>query len=503
LFFILQYPFFFLAVILLPHAPSWESRFIRTLDGVLVMGAATALSWNFILARIYTASGISLLARSVSLAYPVADLFVLFGLTMTLLRPHRYQAVRLSLEVLVVAVICLIFADSWVNWLLLSPPHVYRTGNAPDVFWFAFYLLVPLAAVIQIRLARYEPKWGGDTEMKDLEDVSFRWHDLRDSLRLFFPIIAALVASVLIMIDATKMTMYVGWQHEIVPFAICACLIFLIFVRQELIFLDNSRLRREAETARANELALREIARAKDEFLGIASHELKTPLASLQGYVELLARRFNSMSPTEASADKIARDVALARTAIEYADGSLSRINRLVDDILDDTRIRSGRMHFRLEPSDLGDVVCQAVEEQRVLAPERTIRLDAPAVPVPVIADAGRIGQVITNFLSNALKYSRENQPVEVRLEVQGDVARISVHDEGIGVPASEQAQVWERFHRIKGNTVQSGSGVSLGIGLYISRSIVEGHHGEAGMNSIPGQGSTFWFSLPLAGPAE
>jgi signal transduction histidine kinase len=503
LFFILQYPFFFLAVILLPHAPSWESRLIRTLDGVLVMGAATSLSWHFILAPIYSASGISPLARSVSLAYPFGDLFVLFGLTMTLLRPSRYRAVRLVLEVLVLAVICLVLADSWVDWLLLSPPHVYRTGHAPDEFWFAFYLLVPLAAVIQIRLAKYEPQWGGATEVKDVESVTLRWHDFRDSLRLFFPIIAALVASVLIMIDATKMTMEVGWQREIAPFIVCACLIFLIFVRQELIFLDNSRLRRMAEIARANELAMREIARAKDEFLGIASHELKTPLSSLQGYIELIARRFNAMRPTEAGADQIARDVALARTAIQYAEGSLSRINRLVDDILDDTRIRSGRMHFRLEPSDLGVVVGQAVKEQQVLAPERTIHFTAPAAPVPVMADASRIGQVVANYLSNALKYSREDQPVEVRLEVQGDVARVSVRDEGIGVPASEQARVWERFQRIEGNTVQSGSGVSLGIGLHISKNIIEGHDGAVGMESIPGQGSTFWFTLPLTGPVD
>ncbi len=146
---------------------------------------------------------------------------------------------------------------------------------------------------------------------------------------------------------------------------------------------------------------------------------------------------------------------------------------------------------------------------------------------MPVLADAERIAQVVTNYLTNALKYSKEDRPVVVRLEVvrdaeksgeggegdgrdggegelgalggEGELARVSVHDEGIGIPVAEQQQVWERFAVVAGTTMQSGSGVSLGLGLHICKSIIEAHHGQVGLDSVPGQGTTFWFTLPLA----
>jgi signal transduction histidine kinase len=117
-----------------------------------------------------------------------------------------------------------------------------------------------------------------------------------------------------------------------------------------------------------------------------------------------------------------------------------------------------------------------------------------------VIADAGRIDEVVINYMSNALKFSREDQAVEVRLETADGLARVSVHDEGIGVPLKEQAHVWERFYQAEAPAWQSGSQIGLGIGLYISKTIIERHHGQVGIESTPGHGSTFWFTLPLCG---
>lgn len=503
LFFVLQYPFFFLAVILLPRTRFWGSRLILTVDGLLVMGAAAALSWNFILAPLYMASGISPLARAVSLAYPIGDLFVLFGLTMTLLHPGRYRADRLVLEVLVLAVLCLIVADSWAVWLLLPPPHVYRSGNPPDVFWLAFYLLVPLAGLCQFRFARQAPEASGHAALEPRQPRSPRWLDFTTSLRFFFPIVVALLASGAIMMRATMLLLQVGWRHEIMPFAVSAGLLLLIFVRQELTFLEMAQLHREAEYAQANAEAMGELNRRKDEFLSIISHELKTPLTSLQGYLELLVRRFAAWHPSEDGAEELARTVATARRTIQYSDESLRRITRLVDDLLDDAQIRDGRLALRLEACDLCVIVRGVVDEQRVLEPSRTISLDAPAsMNVFIMADAGRIAQVVTNYLTNALKYSKDDRPVQVCLEAKGSHAHVSVHDEGIGIPAAERAHVWERFCVIEGNRVQSGSGVSLGVGLHISKSIIERHHGRVGVHSIPGEGSTFWFTLPLASSA-
>jgi signal transduction histidine kinase len=499
-FFLLQYPFFFLAVVLLPRTRYWGRRLILILDGLLVMGAATALSWYFILSPLYTVHGLSVAARWFFLAYPIGDLFVLYALTVTLLHGDKYHVYRLVIALLVLAVVCLMIADTWVAWLLVHPNHTYTTGNPPDLFWFAFYLLFPLAALVQLRVAQHEPLTTSVLAVNKPSRLSVGWHDLTASIRFFFPIIVALLASAAILIHSTLTTAHSDWNHLTAPFAVSFVLLFLVIVRQEITFLENAWLLRQTDAARANEYAQREISQRKDEFLGIVSHELKTPLTSLQGYMQLMARRFNTWRPQQQSADDLARHVTQARRAIEYSTDSVQRMTRLVDDLLDDARIREGRLAFHMVPCDLREVVRKAVHEQQALAAERTIHLEVPASrPVSVVADAMRIEQVVTNYLSNALKYSREEQPVTVRLEVAGGLARVAVRDAGPGVPEEEQVRVWERFHRIAGVAVQSGSGVGLGIGLYICKTIVEAHQGRVGVRSVPGQGATFWFTLPLS----
>ncbi len=501
LFFVFQYPFFFLAVILMPRGKFWEHRLLMAVDGLLVMGAAIALSWNFILEPIYSASGISPMARLVSLTYPVGDLFVLCGLTLTLLRPSHYPADRMVLGVLVAAVLSLIVADTWVAWLLLSPPHVYTAGDPPDLFWLSFYALVPLASLVQLRLARHRPRESGLPTVHMLNYRRIQRQDFLTSLRIFVPIVVALLAGAVLLMHATATTVRLGWQHEISTFMTCFVLLLLVVVRQEMVFLENAQLRREQEVTRANEFALRELNRRKDEFLGLVTHELKTPLTSLQGYLELLARRFERWQGQGTTDPDI---FAVARTVIDYCEDSLRRVVRLVDDLLDHARIREGQLAFNFVLCDLSEIVGKAVEEQRRMAPDRSISLELPTAPeVPVVADPLRIEQVVTNFLTNARKYSREDLPITVRVEVAGDVARVSVHDEGVGVPAQEQTHVWERFHRIEGVNVQSGSEVSLGIGLSISKSIIEMHDGSVGVESEVGHGSTFWFTLLLASVVE
>jgi signal transduction histidine kinase len=107
----------------------------------------------------------------------------------------------------------------------------------------------------------------------------------------------------------------------------------------------------------------------------------------------------------------------------------------------------------------------------------------------------------LTNYLTNALKYSAADRPVAVGLDIEEQQARVWVRDEGPGIPARKQERIWERFHQVKGIEVQSGSGVGLGLGLPISRAIIEHHQGQVGVQSARGAGSTFWFSLPLAAP--
>jgi signal transduction histidine kinase len=117
---------------------------------------------------------------------------------------------------------------------------------------------------------------------------------------------------------------------------------------------------------------------------------------------------------------------------------------------------------------------------------------------VSVFADVGRLVQVVTNYLTNALKYSPADQPIEVRLSIAEQFAQVSVRDEGPGLSLAEQERIWERFYRVPGIEVQSGTGIGLGVGLYLCRTIIEQHDGQVGARSTPGQGSTFWFTLPL-----
>jgi PAS domain S-box-containing protein len=253
--------------------------------------------------------------------------------------------------------------------------------------------------------------------------------------------------------------------------------------------IERERLLDERAEGQVRELALREANRRMDEFLAIATHELRTPLTSIKGNIQLALRRFDG---------RMAQGVP--PEPLQRIERQVNRLARLIDDLLDVSRIQAGHLNLRLAPVDLAVIVREIVEEQRQEHPTWTITLDLGAMTrVPVVADAGRIGQVVTNYLMNALKYSPADRPIAVGLSIAEQMARVLVRDEGPGLSAVEQEQVWERFHQVKESQSQSGASAGLGLGLYISRSIIEQHRGQVGVQSAPGQGSTFWFTLPLA----
>jgi signal transduction histidine kinase len=175
----------------------------------------------------------------------------------------------------------------------------------------------------------------------------------------------------------------------------------------------------------------------------------------------------------------------------------------IISDLLDISRVQSNTFKMLIKPCNLVDIVQEAVEDQLQIVSARTITLELPDnKTVQVQADADRIRQVVTNYLTNALKYSKPDRVVQVSLSIEDHTAYITVHDEGPGFSAAEQESIWQRFYRVPGIEAQSNAGVSnvgLGVGLYLCKTIIEMHNGKVGVQSQEGKGSTFWFSLPLA----
>jgi two-component system, sensor histidine kinase and response regulator len=243
------------------------------------------------------------------------------------------------------------------------------------------------------------------------------------------------------------------------------------------------------QTVQERTRELIEANRAKDEFISIASHELNTPLTSMKLLTQMTRRQL------ERTGLPIGKHM-------ERMERAIVRMEQLINDLLDVSRIEAGKLTMRLESCHLQEICHQVVDEQAA-ATNRVITFTGPDAPVQVELDIDRIGQVITNLLSNALKYSPATAPVSLTLEQDAERAILCVRDEGSGIPAEALPHIFDRFYRVPGVEVQSGSGVGLGLGLHICREIVERHRGHIWAESAVGSGSAFYVSLPVVGPSN
>jgi PAS domain S-box-containing protein len=245
--------------------------------------------------------------------------------------------------------------------------------------------------------------------------------------------------------------------------------------------------------------ARKAVEQQKDLFLSMASHELKTPLAALKGTLQLLERRMKRVRTTAGvlPADQQAFLEDLAR----HLNNSVRQVDlqtRLINDLLDISRIRANTLELTLRTCDLAQIVRETVADLRVAEPERALELRLPESPVPVLVDMQRIHQVITNYITNAVRYSSAEKPIRVGLDLEGEHARVWVQDEGQGLSAEACQKIWEPFQKAQNAAAQSTGGKGLGLGLYICRMLIALHHGAVGVESVPDQGSLFWFTLPL-----
>ena len=223
---------------------------------------------------------------------------------------------------------------------------------------------------------------------------------------------------------------------------------------------------------------------AKDEFLSIASHELKTPLASLKGMTQLLHRKLERQGSPEIG-------------NIANMERSIRRMELLVNDLLDTSVIETGMLTLHCQRYDLL-ALCQNVVDEYATVSEQQVIFNGSDDPLPVEVDADRLSQVIINLLSNARKYSPSGSPISVTVERVGNEGIITVQDTGVGIPAEMLPHIFERFYRVPGIQVQAGSSFGLGLGLYISHKIVDRHGGRIEVQSTPDQGSSFSIVLPL-----
>ena len=228
----------------------------------------------------------------------------------------------------------------------------------------------------------------------------------------------------------------------------------------------------------------------KDEFVGMTSHELKTPLTSLKGFLHLLRRSLSKQQETPAQTQ--------ALTYLDKVDRQVNRLTKLINDLLDISRIQTGKLNYREEYFDLDMLIQEIIENVQAMTTTHLLVYEEH-VHAQVYGDRDRIGQVLINLLTNATKYSPQAEQVLLRVskdENQREVT-VSVQDFGIGIDQEHQEKVFERFYQISKPGELPFSG--LGIGLYLSSEIIKRHYGRLRVESEKGNGSIFSFTLPLA----
>lgn len=226
-----------------------------------------------------------------------------------------------------------------------------------------------------------------------------------------------------------------------------------------------------------------ELERRKDEFISTASHELKTPLTTLKGFTDLLLRKLKRQGMQE--------EVPI----LTRMDGQIKRLTRLVDELLDASKVQAGQLDYEEGPVDLAALLQETVEILQPHYPTHTLII-RETTHAMVMGDKDRLGQVLTNLISNAIKYSPQANQVDLAITTSDKTAAFRIRDDGVGISKDHQKHIFDRFYR--GHNAHSKAFPGLGMGLYIAHEIVKRHGGEITVESEEGKGSTFIVSLPL-----
>jgi PAS domain S-box-containing protein len=235
---------------------------------------------------------------------------------------------------------------------------------------------------------------------------------------------------------------------------------------------------------------LKKLEQRKDDFIKMASHELKTPITSINGYVQLMLNIFN-----EADEQRLRSSKQTIKSSLNTISKQVVKLTRLISELLDLSRIESGKLELHKTAFDLGSLVEETVQDIRQIASKHAIILHND-FEGKLVADRDRIAQVLLNLLTNAIKYSPDSDSIEVFADSNKEAAIIKVKDYGIGIESKDHVRIFERFYRAEGKSEQTFPG--FGIGLFIASEIVQRHNGSISVQSEKGKGSVFTVSIPI-----
>jgi two-component system sensor histidine kinase VicK len=224
----------------------------------------------------------------------------------------------------------------------------------------------------------------------------------------------------------------------------------------------------------------------KNKFIGMVSHELKTPLTSLKAYVQMLYGWAKKQKD------------GFAEVALTKVERQVKKMQNMINGFLNVSQAETGKIHLNMQDFDFAELVKEVVEETRLITTGHTITI-IPCESVMVHADREKIEQVIINLLNNAIKYSPKGTTIEVICETIDNMARVSVKDEGMGIEQKDIEKLFTRYYRVENKQTERIAG--FGIGLYLSAEIIKHHQGTIKVESTVGAGSVFYFDLPLSPP--
>jgi signal transduction histidine kinase len=469
-FYLAGYPLLAIGVLLVLRRLGGRTSRTAILDTAIIFSGVALVQWVFFIDPYNHIRFGSEGARLVAMTYPAMDVLLLVALAQLLVGPGgRTVAYRLLLA----SVALWVVADEVYSLNVNS----YQGGDWIDALWLGSYV-VWAAAALEPSMARI-----AEPDRRRLPRLT--------TARLALLAAALFTAPLALLIERAA-------HHRVHAFVIAlggAALAALVLLRLaglvhavERAGVAERVARRESEQAQQllayQNQQLLEIDRLKDEFVSSISHELRTPLTSIAGYAELLLEE-------EEDAGKRGHLAIVGRNA--------DRLLALVSDLLFAARLQYGRLELERSPVDLRTLVQQAIDSARPRAQAAAVELHLETVDVPRIqGEPAKLAQLIDNLVSNAIKFTPRDGRVGVRLTARDTMIRIEVSDTGIGIPDAERERLFERFFRAQSALEQQIQGT--GLGLYISKAIVDAHGGRIGVDSAPGEGTTFVVELPVGG---